>query len=327
MKLPILRPGVEAVVYGFERIGMAIRIGWFPILLVLIAYGAILALAGGAFVASDIGEAGQTTRIEVEDMDDFEVAVEEFFEDGPGAGLMAGFFVLWALGPFIALVLLSCVYVAITRSATHSDYEPPSGPVFFRLGGREFRYFAARVLYSIISAVIMIFFGLLAVGTLGLGIAGAEGIGGSFGVSVGSVGGAAALIIGYLGVWFAMRFLPALPIAAVENKIEFGEAWKLTKGTIFRLPLSGFFFVALNAAVGYALLILIFLPVLIILGLIGGIGAGLTGGFSFAVFALMIPIGIAGVLAVSAFSVATEAAFAARLYAYLTDCGDECRVY
>ena len=71
MKLPVLRPPLEAVLFGFERIGMVIRIAWLPIVIVILLYGGALALLAGAGLnASDFSS------------DDPESALEAAFGSG-----------------------------------------------------------------------------------------------------------------------------------------------------------------------------------------------------------------------------------------------------
>lgn len=313
MKTPILRPPLEAVLFGFERIGMVVRIAWLPIVMVLLLYvgSAFLicvALGGGSFdLASDDPE-----------------AVMESIVSSPG---FLGFYALQVtVLPLLASLLLSCVYVAATRASTLTDYEPPAMPFYFALGSREVKYFIVKLLYTILIAVVsVVALGLIA-GIAGLTILGTESVTGQARAIVIAPGAAVALWLTLIWIWILLRFLPVLPIAAVENKIAFGEAWRMTKGNFWRLLLSGAFFISILQGVLFILLLAIFLPAFIVLLIVAGIGSAVLGPLSFAILALIIVLAVPAIIAISAFSLAAEAAFPARIYAYLSGCGDACRL-
>lgn len=313
MKLPVLRPPLEAVLFGFERIGMVIRIAWLPIVIVILLYGGALALLAGAGLnASDFSS------------DDPESALEAAFGSG---GFVAGYILLTTVMPFAAMLVLSCVYVAVIRAATFTDFEPPSLPFYFALGGRELRYFITQILYGIlisISAVIMI--GLVA-GAIGLTALAADAIEGQVKALIVAPGAAVSIWLVIVWLWIVVRFLPVLPIAAVENRISFQDAWALTKGNFWRLLISGALFISILQGVVMILFVLFFIPAALVIGLLAVAGFGVVGALSFALFALLAIVLVPATIALASFTLAAEAAYPARVYAYLTGCGDDCRIY
>lgn len=314
MKTPILRPAAEAVLFGFERIGMVIRIAWLPIVLVLALYAATFFFL--------VGEAGLSSMPPI-DGDDPEEAMRALLE-------MEGVATFYALQmtilPLLATLLLSCVFVAVTRASTLADYEPPRTPFYFALGAREIRYFLAVLFY-----VILLFLAAAALAGVGAAVcfAAVSAAGGLADQAKAIVFAPMAAIILWLALvwmWLAVRFLPALPIAAVENRISFGDAWKMTKGNFWRLVLSTVMFFAMLQTLLFVLLLAIFLPAAVILGLVAGFGYGFMGEAALAVFALLVILAIPAVIALIAFAVAARAAFPGRIYAYLSGCGDACRI-
>jgi hypothetical protein len=313
MKTPILRPATEAVLFGFERIGMVIRIAWLPI---VIAIG----LYAGAFF-SLIGAAGfENLPVQTGDPEE---AFKAIFES---PGFMTFYALTSTLLPLLVSLVLSCVYVAVTRASTLAAYEPPNLPFYFTLGPREIRYFVARLLY-----VVLIILVTIAVVAAGAGVAA---------IAVGGVGAAEdqakALVIApaiALGVmlalvwlWVVLRFLPVLPIAAVENRIAFGDAWKMTKGNFWRILLSGAMFVAMLQGLIFVFILAIAVPAAIVLGVVAIFSAGIVGPAAFALMGLLVVVLIPGIIALAAFGLAAQAAYPARLYAYLSGCGDDCKI-
>lgn len=313
MKLPVLRPPLEAVLFGFERIGMVIRIAWLPIAIVVLLYGgAIALLAGFGFNAVDISSS------------DPEEALEAMAASG---GFVGGYIALMGIMPLVSMLVLSCVYVAVVRASTFTDFEPPSLPFYFALGPRELRYFAAQFLYGLLIAFsMMVMIGLVAV-VIALTAVATEAIDGQGKALIAAPGAALAIWIFIIWLWVVLRFLPVLPIAAVENRISFGDAWNLTKGNFWRLFVSGALFLSVLQGVVFLLFVLFYIPAAIVIGLLAIAGFGLVGPVSFALFALLAIVFIPATIALASFSLAAEAAFPARVYAYLTGCGDDCRIY
>jgi|GEM_PF-2961030 len=313
MKLPVLRPPLEAVLFGFERIGMVIRIAWLPIAIVVLLYGGAIAMLAGAGLNSvDISSS------------DPEAAIEAI---AANSGFVAGYFAIMGIMPLVSMLVLSCVYVAVIRASTFTDFEPPSLPFYFALGPRELRYFATQFLYGLLIAFsMMVMIGLVAV-VVALTAVATEAIDGQGKALIAAPGAALAIWIFIVWLWVVLRFLPVLPIAAVENRISFGDAWNLTKGNFWRLFVSGALFLSVLQGVVFLLFVLFYIPAAIVIGLLAIAGFGLIGPISFALFALLAIVFIPATIALASFSLAAEAAYPARVYAYLTGCGDDCRIY
>ncbi len=314
MKTPVLRPPVEAVLFGFERIGMVIRIAWLPIVLSIGLYVASFYSLMGGEVLGGIDWSAAEPSITLERI----IAHESF----------AQFYLLHSLVlPLLVSLILTCVYVAVTRASTLANYEPPSLPFYFALGPRELRYFVVRILYGILIAVTaVIFFGLIA-GVVAAVVAVTGSINTGANPLVIAPGAAVAIWLFIVWLWIVMRFLPVLPIAAVENRIAFGDAWKMTKGNFWRLVVSGLFFVALMQGVMFTLMLVIFVPAALIFGLVGAVAYSFSAAASIALLALFVVVAIPAFIAIGSFALAATAAFPARIYAYLSGCGDECKIY
>ncbi|MEM9168131.1 MAG: hypothetical protein AAGC56_00625 [Pseudomonadota bacterium] len=315
MKTPMLRPVVEALVFGFEQIPTVIRIGWFPLLLaIIIPTVAFSTLCGPTC----------SPQIVVEGEGDPEIIAEAVGEalEAINPVLLVSCAVIVGL---IAELLVAPIMVVVTRAATRADYTPPRGPIYFALGPREIRYVLVQLIYGVIIAVLVTVFGGLAALAIGGGVAAMEETGGAAGGFALGAGALAALALGLVGLWLALRFLPVLAIAAVDNRIDFGGAWAMTKGNFWRLAISGLFFINLLSVATMVFFLVIILPVALVLLLASAALSALLGAGAFVLMALLALIALPAGIAVICFSVAAEAAYPGRIYAYLSGCGDECK--
>ncbi len=303
-RLPILRPATEAALFSFERIGTVLRLAWFPVLLTI----ALFALAFHNLVGLDFFKS-------------IDFANPDATLDGvtlPPEFLTFLNFATTSLSVASALIL-SCVYVAMTRAAAGAGYEPPQGALFIALGGREIRFFLVRILYAmILLAAIFAATGVGAVVALGAARV-AEGLDGAMKAAAVAPAAAIAIALVVAVMVVALRFVPALPIAAIENRIAFGDAWRMTKGNVIRIALSGAMFAVILQGVVIVLLLAILLPAGIVLGLLAAFGYAFAGPPSLAILALLAVFLVPGVIALAAFALAAEAAWPARVYAYLSD--------
>ncbi len=320
MKLPMLRPVLEAVTFGFDRIGMMIRIAWLPIFLVIvlqIGAGAMICDAFGVFDAGDaidLDAAGQP-RIDIENI---EVNVN-------AAAIGAAIFWSIVVG-FGTVLLFAPVLVAATRAATRGDYEPPAGPAYFAMGPRQVRYAIVQIVYGLLLLALGAVFGTAAIG-VGVGSAAlAVEMESQLSPLFASTGVSAAIAIAIIGVWIGLRFLPVLAIAAVEDRVSFGDAWAMTKGNFWRLVLSGLFFLQILQAATAVLFIAFIAPVLVVAALIAGAVSSLIGPAAFILVAIAALILLPAIIAVAAFNLGAQAAYTGRVYAYLSGCGDACKI-
>ncbi len=313
MKTPILRPATEAVLFGFERIGMIIRIAWLPIVLVLGLYVVSFGILVGADAPMPVEFDGDNP--------------ERMFQQLFASPDFVSFSIFQAtIFPLAASLILSCVYVAATRASTLADYEPPNLPFYFALGARELRYFVVRLLYTILIIVATVIIGGLGAGVIALTVGTFEAIQGENGALMVALAGAIILSLILIWLWVVLRFLPVLPIAAVENRIAFGDAWKMTKGNFWRLVLSGAMFLAIMEGVLIVFFLALLLPAGVVLGLIAAIGASVVGSAAFIVLAPLVIIAVIAGIVLAAFVLAAQAAYPARIYVYLSECGEACRI-
>ena len=313
MKTPILRPATEAVLFGFERIGMIIRIAWLPIVLSI-----------GLFVGSYwllVGGNGP-------EFSDFNLNDPEQIFEGliASPGFVSYYLLQVTLLPLLASLILSCVYVAATRASTLADYEPPNMPFYFALGGREIRYFIVRILYFILLIVASALIGSVGLGVAAITIGALDAVDGDGAPLMISLAVAVGFCLFVAWLWVVVRFLPVLPIAAIENRISFGDAWKMTKGNFWRLVMSGAMFLAIMEGVLFVFLLALFLPAIIVLGLIAAIGASIAGPGALIVLTPLVIIAIVAVVVIAAFALAARSAYTGRIYAYLSGCGEACKI-
>lgn len=313
MKTPILRPATEAVLFGFERIGMVIRIAWLPIVVAIGVYAGSFFMLLGASAFDNLPVS----------VDHPEQTVEAILKS-PG---FAAFYALNSiLLPLLVSLILSCVYVAVTRASTLAAYEPPNLPFYFALGPREIRYFIARLLYVVLIILVTIAIAAAGAGVAALAIGGIEAAEGQAKALVIAPAAAIGVWLALVWLWVLLRFLPVLPIAAVENRIAFGDAWRMTKGNFWRLLMSGAMFIAMLQGLLFVFVLAIVAPAAIVLGLIAAFGAGFVGPAALVVMALLVLVLIPGIIALAAFGLAAQAAYPARIYAYLSGCGDDCKI-
>lgn len=204
--------------FSWQNLFLLLRLSWLPVAILVIAMIALFYGFGSAAFAED-----------------------EAFPTGPFAGANEG---LLALG-FVLLLVGSLAfvpaYVIVSRKAA-GGYTPPSG-VFagFRFGGREWRVIGAFLLWYLLLSVayFAIAFGLGLVFALGMVGLGEGATGGASAVLFGVVGALAGLIAVCALMFFVVRSMLFVPLAAIENRVAFGDAWRATKGNFWRLVAVG----------------------------------------------------------------------------------------
>lgn len=314
VKTPILRPATEALLVGFERLGLMLRIAWLPILIVLVLYavGFVPLVMSANF--DDIGRALERHEL---------TSVRLGWNRG---AFMAAYILDMSVLPFAAMLILSCVYVEITKAATRADYAPPRLPFYFALGARELRYFIVRILYALVIFAAAIAALVAGAAVFGVATLLTSAVHGRAAMLVVAPACAAEIAIVLAWLWVVVRFLPALPIAAVENRIAFADAWKMSKGNFWRLLLSGAAFLAMLAALRLVFAIALIAPAALVIAFVAGFGVGVFGPVALAALALIAVALIPAAISLAAFSVAAQAAYPARIYAYLSGCGDACKI-
>ncbi len=313
MKMPIMRPAIEAVLFGFERIGMVVRIAWLPIVICIGLFVAAFAMLVGVAGVEHLHDAAG-------DPEDMMAAIMA------SPGFMTFYALQFTVMPIVVALILSGVYVAVTRASTLADYEPPNLPFYFAVGPREIRYVIARILYAIILGLTMMAIAIPAAGIAFAAVSGVEALDGDARALVIAPAVGLGLWLILIWLWVLVRLLPVLPIAAVENRIAFGDAWKMTKGNFWRLLFSGAMFLAIFQGVLSTLMFVLILPAVVIVGLIVGLAAGFVGPAALVGLGVLVLLLIPVIVVLAAFSLAAQAAYPARVYAYLSGCGDDCKI-
>ena len=198
--------------FAARRLGLFFRLAWLPLLLSVGGTAVIFtALGTGFFQAAAIGA-------------------------DPYANADWGRIALGYALSLLGLLAFVPAYVVLTRAAA-GGYEPPRGLFAgLRFGGREGRVIGAAVLWFLL--FMAIYFGITIVSTLLIGGISAAligtGDGGGF-VLIGILGFLMFLAIFGFVIFFSVRSLLFIPMAATENRIALGDAWAATKGNFWRL--------------------------------------------------------------------------------------------
>lgn len=191
------------------------------------------------------------------------------------------------LGSAIGFVFYALVGVTTLRFVLLNEFPPAPFWVSFRKQNIKFVLEAALIFFVLNLPFTMIFFALaaflpseaeLANGTLDTTLT-------LYGWPIKIVNEYAQLVLlgviasQLLSLWIALRLLPFYPVSAVDNSgsilFRLRQAWKLSKGSAFRLLIA--FFIAVFPL---ALVVIAFMAVLIIINmmlpLLGGVNVGLV---------------------------------------------------
>ena len=205
-KLPVGDTISFAMGFAAKNIGLLLRVAWLPV---------VVSMAGTAFVFGSVG------------LTDFE-SLASGVPTQPNGSLMALGYLLSLAGA----LLFVPAYVIVTRKAA-GGYEPPRGLFAgFRFGKRELRVIGAAILWYLLFLVIYLAFALVIAMLVG-GMVAMSGEGGFVAVGALSVVLMIALVLGL--IFFAVRTMLFVPIAATENRVALGDAWRATKGNFWRL--------------------------------------------------------------------------------------------
>jgi hypothetical protein len=304
MKLPILRPAVEAIVFAFENIISIARIAWLPVLLVILLY----CMSFFAFLGIGVGDV-------IGGGEGIDATMERAF-GGPG---LFGFYIAqFTVLPVVAMLLLACVYVAIIRAAVERDHAFPSGIAFFQLGVREIRFVLTQILYGLfigVSAFIMI---VILAATAWLTSAAIEAVDSAAQFLIIAPVVVLVVFVFMIWLWLVLRFLPVTAIAAVENRIAFGDAWSMTRGNFWRIIGAGLLFIFLYQAVVTVFAIVAVIPGLLVAGIFFSAGAALGEVIAVIGLVFLVIIGAIFLAALIAFGAGAEISFPARIYAHLS---------
>ena len=249
--------------YARRNIGLLLRLAWPPIL---------LSVGGTVLILMGLGLGDVVTAVRS--------GADPYRDANPG--LVALGYLLSVLGT-LALVP---AYVVITRHAAGA-YEPPRGLFAgFRFGGREARVIGAAILWFLL--LMGVYFGIsLAGGAVTLGLMAVamtgDATGGAFVVAMVVSFLVTLATLGFV-VFFLVRSMLFIPMAATENRIALADAWRATRGNFWRL-----------FAIGLLLYLIVFAVYIAFAALAGSLFAVMGGEVG------AILIGALGLLAIPAY--------------------------
>lgn len=315
-KLEVVETSINSIKFGFGNIGTIFRLGWLGALLYVIVY------AGGILLSYGVGFFGAIVDGEITEVDAMTSSMA-FQSTSWLFGLIASFMVV----PFT---------VAIRRIAA-GEIEPPRGIAYFRIGGREIKFFLSQIIIAIIIALfaaVVLIPALIAfmvsvldgvsVDMLMQAETGASAIENTVeqnvadGVGAGMVAGIVLAIIGVIAIiWFSIRACLFTTAAAIEDKLLPFGSLGLTGGNVWRI-VGAFILLCLMVMMLY---LLFAIGVGIVAAILVGIAA--ASGEASGVLAIVFGIigGIGGVVLLIAFicvAVGIEQSFPAKIYASIT---------
>lgn len=190
----------------------------------------------------------------------------------------------------LSLIVFMPVSVLLYRMAA-KQIEAPDGFFYFQWGSRETKLLLATILFFLIvfAAALGAFapFMLLMAGGMMAGLSG--GI-------ANLLMGLGMVAFGFLLIWFLVRTVLILPVAAIEDRVALAAAFNMTKGHFWRLlSVFALLFLALIAAQ-----ILIAIMQLVAAVLLDAMGIGIegisAGGILFTAVALLVGLAVSLVM-------------------------------
>lgn len=200
------RTAIAGIGMLFGQFGSAIRIAWFPLLLLVVLQGVMAALILPEIEAMTAametsGEAG---------IDAVELQAAELIASSGWKLIVLGILTLGAT----AMLTTGWIQQVLRGDALGHR----TG--FFRFGGRELRVVLAGILFMLLMAIVM-------------AIVAAAGIGFSYVTTLPSI--VLVLPAGFVAYVLVLRLVLIFPMIAVGQGIRWRAAWELTRGNTWRL--------------------------------------------------------------------------------------------
>ena len=323
-KLRITATVTEAMSFAWQNFGNLLRLGWVPILLVLLAY------TGGRYfflqsMGLDFLEIDFTDR---EAMTEFKQSADWALSGTPGGWLLT--FVLSIVTAFF----LAPLYVVMFRYAI-DDVPLPRQIAHFTFGPRELRFAMASIILAIVGIIALfvflapsLFSGMKLFNGMPLEVWSlAETNPIVFeqevakyvteqSVATWLLPFFISLLIGTLAyIWLMIRLSAFLPLVAIEDRLGLMRAFRMTKGNFWRI-LMAVLLLAIMIMLGLIAAILVLLVVVFIFMILISI---LPGGIGMVVGAA---IAIGGYVMFMAFIYGISIGFSSGIYGQLRDNAD-----
>ncbi len=323
-KLRITATVTEAMSFAWSNFGNLFRLGWVPILLVLLAY-----VGGRYFFLQSMG----LDLLEV-DFKDPE-AMTEFRQSADWAlsGTPGGWLLTFALS-IVSAFFLAPLYVVMFRYAI-DDVPLPRQIAHFTFGQRELRFAIGSIVLAIVGVVALIVFlapsvfsGMKLFNGMPLevwSLADSDPL--AFeremekyvteqSVATWVLPFLICLLIGTIAyIWLMIRLSAFLPLVAVENNLGLRRAFRMTKGNFWRILMAVLLLTIMIMLGLIAALLVLFIVVFIFMLLI----SLLPGGIGIAVGAV---VGLGGYVMFMAFIYGISIGFSSGIYGQLRDNAD-----
>ncbi len=323
-KLRITATVTEAMSFAWSNLGNLIRLGWVPILLVLLAY-----VGGRYFFLQSMGL--DLLEIDFTDRD----AIREFRQSADWAlsGTPGGWLLTFALS-IVSAFFLAPLYVVMFRYAI-DDVPLPRQIAHFTFGQRELRFAIGSIVLAIVGVVALLvllgpslFSGMKLFNGMPLEVWSLvdtdplafeqemEKYVTEQSIATWLLPFLIALLIGsFVYLWLMIRLSAFLPLVAVENNLGLMRAFRMTKGNFWRI-LMAILLLTIMIMLAFIAIILVFMVVSFIMILLLSL---FPGGIAMAIAAIA---GVVFYVVLMAFLYGLGIGFSSGIYGQLRDNAD-----
>ncbi len=323
-KLRITATVTEAMSFAWSNFGNLFRLGWVPILLVLLAY-----VGGRYFFLQSMGL--DLLEIDFTDRD----AIREFRQSADWAlsGTPGGWLLTFALS-IVSAFFLAPLYVVMFRYAI-DDVPLPRQIAHFTFGQRELRFAIGSIVLAIVGVVALLvllgpslFSGMKLFNGMPLEVWSLvdtdplafeqemEKYVTEQSIATWLLPFLIALLIGsFVYLWLMIRLSAFLPLVAVENNLGLMRAFRMTKGNFWRI-LMAILLLTIMIMLAFIAIILVFMVVSFIMILLLSL---FPGGIAMAIAAIA---GVVFYVVLMAFLYGLGIGFSSGIYGQLRDNAD-----
>jgi hypothetical protein len=308
MQFSAVQTAVDSLVFGFQKILTAFKLMWLPLAILLaILVGAVAMMGRG-------------------------IVIEDSYAVVAGISAIYGIMLLGMIALVPAVVML-------TRIAAG---EPaPSGIAYFKFGAREWRYIAANIIMGILASLIIVIaiipFIVVFAGSALMAVpaevwSDPEALeytieeifeNGDFNATTILLAVLAGLLGALFSIWFIVRSITFVPMAAIENRLDFGAAFSETKGNFWKLFFGSLLLNIMQMIVYYAFMLIVMVPMMFMgISFFAGMDSDMMDQIDFSDFSSSMVIGgvVLGLayLALVIFYTASSLAFPAKAHVALS---------